>query len=237
MPKRTVLLLGLLIAICLAILALSAYATNRLSTGFVPLGARENIRIPGLEPLGQVGPRGPRPEGWREVVAAGASFCFLYLVSLVALFLFPRRLRLARNGLMAGWGPGLRLLGIGLLAGVAALLLTVLGTFAVVAFPVSLLLLAGLLVAVWGGTVAVALALGHGITRWAGLKTSSPVFDLALGILIVFTLGRIPVAGWVFVAILCALALGIVIDSRFGAGGPWSLADFQIAEEASDEQA
>jgi hypothetical protein len=94
-----------------------------------------------------------------------------------------------------------------------------------------------LLVAVWGGAVAVALALGHGITRWAGLKTSSPVFDLTLGILIVFTLGRIPVAGWVFVGILCALALGIVIDSRFGAGGPWSLADFQIAEEARDEQA
>jgi hypothetical protein len=126
---------------------------------------------------------------------------------------------------------------VGLLAGVVAVLLTVLGTFAFVASPVSLLLWAGLLLAFWGGTVAVALALGRGISRWAGLKTSTPVFDLTLGILIVFTLGRIPVAGWFFVAILCALALGIVIDSRFGAGGPWSLADFQIAEEARDEQA
>jgi len=226
-----------LIVVCLAVLVASVFATNRLSTGIVPLGAREPLRIPGLEPLGAVGPRGPRPEGWREIVTAAASFCFLYLVSLVALFVFPRRLRLARDGLMTGWAPALRLLGIGLFAGVAALLLTVLGTFAFVAFPVSLLLLAGLLVAVWGGAVAVALALGNRINRWIGLKASSPVVDLTLGILVIFTLGRIPVAGWVFVGILFALALGVVIDSRFGAGGTWSLADFQIGEEARDEQA
>jgi hypothetical protein len=63
------------------------------------------------------------------------------------------------------------------------------------------------------------------------------VFDLTVGILIVFTLGRIPAAGWVFVAILGALALGVVIDSRFGAGGPWSLAEFEAGGEAKDEQA
>jgi hypothetical protein len=138
---------------------------------------------------------------------------------------------------LAGRGQVLRLLGIGGLAGVAAVLLTILGAFAFVASPVSLLLLAGLLLAVWGGMVAVALAMGHKISRWAGVQASSPVFDLTVGILIVFTLGRIPVAGWIFVAILGALALGVVIDSRFGAGGSWSLAEFESGEEAMNEQA
>ena len=239
MSRRSFLLLTLLIAICLAAIALSAYATNRLPmTVFVPRG-REPLLTPGpaIGPLVQVGPFGPHPAGGRGIVAAAASFCFLYLASVLVLFIFPRRLRLARDGLMGGWGNGLRLFGIGGLAAIAAALLTILGSFAFVAFPVSLLVLAGLLLAVWGGMVAVALAIGRAISRRAGLPTSSPVFDLTVGILIVFTLGRIPVAGWIFVALLAALALGIVIDSRFGAGGPWSLAEFQAGEEAGNEQA
>jgi hypothetical protein len=170
-------------------------------------------------------------------VAAAASFCFLYLVSVLALFIFPRRLRHARDVLLSGGEPRLRLLAIGTLAGIAAGLLAVLGAFAFVAFPVSLFLLAGALLAVWGGMVAVALALGRGITRWVGMRAPSPVIDLTMGILIIFTLGRIPIAGWIFVAILGAVALGVVIDSRFGAGGAWSLAEFEAGEEARHEQA
>jgi hypothetical protein len=239
MSRRSYLLLGVLIAVCLAAIGLSVNAANRLPpTVFVPR-EREAIPLPGagIGPIVRAAPFGPHPAGWRGAVAAVASFCFLYLVSVLALFIFPRRLRRARDGLLAGRGQVLRLLGIGGLAGVAAVLLTILGAFAFVASPVSLLLLAGLLLAVWGGMVAVALAMGHKISRWAGVQASSAVFDLTVGILIVFTLGRIPVAGWIFVAILGALALGVVIDSRFGAGGSWSLAEFESGEEAMNEQA
>jgi hypothetical protein len=239
MSRRPHLLLTVLIAVCLAAIGLSVYAANRLPTTiFVPRD-REPGPLPGagIAPFVQVAPFGPHPAGWRGATAAVASFCFLYLVSVLLLFIFPRRLRRARDGLMAGRGKALRLLGIGALAGIAAGLLTILGAFAFVAFPVSLLLLAGLLLAVWGGMVAVALAIGRRINRWAGVRAPSAVFDLTVGILIVFTLGRIPVAGWVFVAILGALALGVVIDSRFGAGGPWSLAEFEAGQEAMNEQA
>jgi len=237
MSRRSYLLLGLLIVVCLAAITLSTVATSRLSVAAQLGRAREGPPFPGFGPFGQIAPFGPHPPGLRGAVAAVASFSFLYLVSVMVLFLFPRRLRLARDELIHGWGKRLRLLGIGLLAGIAAVLLTILGAFAFVASPVSLLLLAGLLLAVWGGMVAVALAIGRVIGRWAGLTASSPVFDLTVGILIVFTLGRIPLAGWIFVALLGALALGVVIDSRFGAGGPWSLADFQASEEVGDEQA
>jgi hypothetical protein len=239
MSRRSYLLLVVLIAVCLAAIGLSVYAANRLPpTVLVPRG-REPIPFPGtaIGPIVRAAPFGPHPAGWRGVVAAVASFCFLYLVSVLVLFIFPRRLRLARDGLMAGRGQVFRLLGIGALAGVAALLLMILGAFAFVASPVSLLLLAGLLLAVWGGMVAVALAIGRGISRRAGVLAPSAVFDLTVGILIVFTLGRVPVAGWIFLAILGSLALGVVIDSRFGAGGAWSLAEFDAGEEAMNEQA
>ncbi len=239
MSRRSLLLLALLIVVCLATVLLSTYVTNRLpGTVFVQRGP-EPAPLPGvgIGPFVEVAPFGPHPEGGRGIVAAAASFVFLYLASVLVLFIFPRRLRLARDGLMAGGVNALRLLGIGALAGIAALLLTILGSFAFVAFPVSVLVLAGVLLAVWGGMVAVALAIGRGISRRAGVGAASPVFDLTIGILIVFTLGRIPVAGWFFVALLAALALGVVIDSRFGAGGPWSLAEFQAGEEAMHEQA
>jgi hypothetical protein len=239
MSRRSFVLLALLIVVCLATILLSADVTNRLPGTVVVQRGPEPGGLPrfGIGPFVQVAPFGPHPAGGRGIAAAAASFCFLYLASVLVLFIFPRRLRLARDAVMAGGVNALRLLGIGALAGIAALLLTILGSFAFVAFPVSLLVLAGLLLAVWGGMVAVALAIGRGISRRAGIGAASPVFDLTIGILIVFTLGRIPVAGWFFVALLAALALGVVIDSRFGAGGPWSLAEFQASEEAMHEQA
>jgi hypothetical protein len=239
MSRRPYLLLALIIAVCLTAISVSVYATNRAPEVVFVRRAQEPFPPPGAEiaRFVRVAPFGPHPAGWRGVVTAAASFSFLYLMSVLALFIFPRRLRRARDGLLSGGGPTLRLLAIGVLAGIAAGLLAILGAFAFVASPVSLLLLAGLLLAVWGGMVAVALAIGRAITRWAGLRTPSPVFDLTVGILVVFTLGRIPAAGWVFVAILGALALGVVIDSRFGAGGPWSLAEFEAGGEAKDEQA
>jgi hypothetical protein len=235
MSTRSYLLLGLLIVVCLAAITLSSVATSRLSIAPPLERGREPLGFRWIGPFGQIAPFGPHPPGLRGAIAAVASFSFLYLASILALFLLPRRLRLARDELLHGWGKRLRLLGIGLLAGVAAALLAVLGAFAFVASPVSLLLIAGVLLALWGGMVAVALAIGRVISGWARLPVSSPVFDLTVGILIVFTLGRIPLAGWVFVALLGALGLGVVIDSRFGAGGPWSLAEFEASKEMSNE--
>ena len=240
MSRRTVLLLALVIVLCLVVIVLSSYAWDRVAPAFGFLRGRE--------PFGRFGPFGPVPLihfgpfgrhliGLRGVVSALASYIFLYLISVMALFVLPRPLRVARDALRRGGGEILRLFGIGVLGGLAALALIALGALTFVAFPLSLVLSAALFLAAAAGMVAVALALGRGVNRWAGLPEPSPLFDLALGALIVFALARIPVAGWAIVALFGALGLGVVIATRFGAGSPWSLADFQPAEEVSHEPA
>jgi len=176
--------------------------------------------------MGHFGPFGWRHSGWREVAGALAAYSFLFLAGVLALFSLPRRLRVVRDAFGRGLGEGFRLFGVGVLGGLALLLLTALGLFVFVAAPLSLALLAALLLAVWGGLVALALALGRGISRRVGLAQSSPLLDLALGNLLILTLGRLPVAGWFIVALLGALALGAVIVTRFGSGDAWSLAEF-----------
>lgn len=236
MSTRTIVVLGVLVAACLAVIVLSSYVMDQLAPAFGPFRGRAALGHFVGWPLGRFGPFGRHLAGWRGIVSALASYSFLYLMSVLALFAFPRQLRVARDAFRRSVGEGFRIFGIGVLSGLSALSLTALGAFAFVALPLSVLLLAALLLATWGGMVGLALALGRGINRRAGLARSSPVFDLVLGTLVFFALGRIPIAGWAFVALLGALALGAVIATRFGAGGPWSLADFNAAgEEASHE--
>ncbi len=236
MSTRTILLLGALIVLCLAVIVLSSLATDQLTTALGHLRGRGVFGHLGRGPFGRFGPFGWHLAGWRGIASALASYTFLFLAGLLALFAFPRQLRLMRDAFGRGAGEGFRLLGIGTLGALALVSVTALGAFAFVAFPLPFLLLAGLLLAAWGGMVGLTLALGRGISRRAGLVRPSSIFDLALGTLIVFTLGRIPIAGWVVVALLGALALGVIIATRFGAGGAWSLADFEAAAEENSHE-
>lgn len=235
MSTRSILVLGAFIVVCVAVIALSSFATDQLAVTLGHFRGRWPFGHFGRGLFGQFGPFGWHRAGWRGIVSALASYSFLYLAGVLALFGFPRQLRALRDAFRRGAGKSLRLFGIGALGGLALLLLTVLGTFTFVAFPLPLLLLGVLLLAAWASLIGLALALGRQIGRWAGMGRTSPLFDLALGTLGIFTLGYIPVAGWIIIALLGALGVGAVIATRFGAGGAWSLADFNLSEENSHE--
>jgi hypothetical protein len=139
-------------------------------------------------------------------------------------------MRTIRDSFRGGPSQWLRLLLVGVLTALTILLLTALGFSTSAAFPVPFVLVPFLLAIMWLGLIGLGLALGRGISRLAGLARSSPLVDLVLGLLVMFALGRIPVAGWVFTVVLVAPAVGAVVLSRLGMGGSWSLAAFDEDE-------
>jgi hypothetical protein len=236
MSTKSILLLSLLVLVSIAVIVLSSLATDELTSAFGHIRGRGVFGHFGRGPFGRFGPFGWHLAGWQGIVSVLASYTFLFLAGLLALFAFPRQLRLMRDAFGRGAGEGFRLLGIGTLGALVLVSVTALGAFAFVAFPLPFLLLAALLLAAWGGMVGLTLALGRWISHRVGLERPSPVFDLGLGTLVIFALGRIPIAGWVIVALLGALALGVIIETRFGAGGAWSLAVFEAAAEENSHE-
>lgn len=229
--------IGVLIVICLAVIVASALLLDRMAPW---LHSLRGIRPPGPVHLGvlpftRLGPLGPHLAGWRGVATAAASYVFLYFAGLAALFAFPRPVRIVRDAFRRGPREWLRLFGIGALSGAGLVLLVALGLLSSAAFPVPFLLAATALLVVWEGVLGLALALGRQIARWAGLARTSPLVDLALGGLVMQTVWRIPLAGWVIGVLVGALALGGALATRLGAGGGWSLAEFEPAAEESTQ--
>jgi len=239
MLKRAVLVLGALIVVCVVVILVSTLATEPMARAFeafqrpLPGGPPGFVGPFGLRELGRMGPFGRHLGGWRGAASAVGSFIFLYLASALVLVVFPKPLRTIRDAFRGGPSQWLRLLMVGVLTALTFLLLTALGFSTSAAFPVPFVLVPFLVAIMWVGLVGLGLALGRGISRLAGLTRSSPVADLALGLLVMFALGRIPVAGWVFTVALAAPALGAVVLSRLGMGGSWSLAAFDESEQES----
>jgi len=179
----------------------------------------------GRGPLGRFGPFGRHLAGWRGLASALGAYCYLYLAGLLTLLVLPRRLSVVRDAFGSSGRSWLRLFGIGALALLLLVLLVALGLFTFALFPLTLVLLSALIVAAWAGVVGLALALGRGLRRAAGLAGAVPMLDFALGLLLVFAFGRIPFAGWVIVLLIGATALGAVVITRLGTGGDWSLSE------------
>ncbi len=237
MSTRSIIVLGLIIIICIAVIAASALAQAHLAAAFGPFRFGNLPRLFGsfaprlLDRGGPPRPASPLMASWRGIAAAAASYAFLFLSGLLALFVFPRQLRTIRDSYRHGASGLLTMLGIGLLSALAFACLTVLGVFTFSAFPLPLVVPLAVLLAAWGGLMGLALAVGGVLDRWAGIHRASPVLDLAMGTLALYALARIPVAGPILFVILSMLALGAVIATRFGAGGLWSLAVFSQVEE------
>lgn len=235
MSFRSVFVIGVVILICLAVIVASALLLDRMALSLRTLRAVRPFGPAhlGLLPFTRLGPFGPHLAGWRGVATAAASYVFLYLAGLLALLAFPRPARVVRDAFRRGPREWLRLFGIGALSGAALLLLVALGLLSSTAFPVPFLLAAIALLVVWEGVLGLALALGRKIAGWAGLARTSPLVDLALGALVMLTLWRIPLAGWVIGVLAGTLALGGALATRLGAGGGWSLSEFEPAAEES----
>ncbi len=235
MTRRGIILLGGLVLAAVAVVVVSSLVAGQLDAGageagraLGPLGIL--LGPFGRGPFERFGPFGRHLAGWRGLASALGAFCFLYLAGLLTLLVLPRRLSVVRDAFTASGRRWLQLFGIGALAMVLLVLLVALGLFTFALFPLTIVLISALLLAVWAVVVGLALALGRGLRRAAGLAVAAPMLDFGLGLLLVFALGRIPFAGWVIVLLIGAVALGAVVMTRLGTGGVWSLAELNSGE-------
>ena len=159
-------------------------------------------------------------------------FITMFLAGVASLFLFPRRMRNMTRALGPGWSrlAATTLLGIG-----CGLLLVLFGIGAALArITFAFTVLAGMalvFVSAWG-FLAAAYGLGRFLLLRAGWARRSPPLDLALGLLLLLPLIRIPLAGGVFMILYVGLGLGLAIATRFGSNESWSL--IPLLEEVNE---
>jgi hypothetical protein len=232
------------ILVSLALIAFSivigGYQADRL--GFLPQRGFGPPRFPGVVFI-----FGRHLPGWLGVLTVIGAYLFLYISGLIVFFLIPRQMGVMRNAFLpaqarAGWKNWLFFLGVGILSLLALSLLSALGLLTAAAFPLPLFLLALLLLVVWIGLINFGLVIGAGIHKLAGAQQAAPLGELALGLLVVFALGRLPFVGWLFTLLMAALSLGAVVATRLGFGGMWTLTGLeqesvQVATDTSAQQA
>lgn len=156
-------------------------------------------------------------------VAPAELFVTLFLAGLANLLLFPVRIGNMLRTLELGWGRVLSMTLLGIGFGLLLVVFAVGAALARITFPFTILA-AFLLVflSVWG-FLGAAYALGRRLLVKAGWARWSPVAALALGLLLLLPLIRIPIAGGIITAIYIGLGLGLVISTRFGSNQGWSL--------------
>jgi hypothetical protein len=227
------LLVVLLVIVCLVVIAIPAFiVTPELSAR--PHREREPFSVPfrlDVPPVWlRLSPFGVHGDGWQGLLSVAASWVYLYLTSVLMLALVPRRVRLITQALKSGgWRERGRLFLIGLLAALVSVLLAVLARFAFVWLVLVIILAGAVFVLSYLGVISVSLMMGGALRRWARFTPSLWV-ELALGSLVLFTLGRIPIAGWILVGIVVAWGLGAVLATHLGSGEVWSLRDWQTMD-------
>ncbi|MBS1245405.1 MAG: hypothetical protein H6R36_60, partial [Chloroflexi bacterium] len=222
-------LIGLLVVVCLAVIAIPAFVV--VPVPIQPHPERDvfqrSIPRDGAPIWMRLSPFGEHAAGWRGVLSATASWVYLYLMSALLLVLFPRRMRLVTQTVRSGgWRVQLRLFLIGFLATLASGLLVMLARYASVWFVLVIILSGAVFVLSFLGLIGISLMVGGAMRRWAKF-TPSPWIELALGSLVLFAVGRIPVAGWFCFAIVAAWGLGAVLATHLGSGEAWSLHDWR----------
>ncbi len=241
----------LLVIVCLLVIAIPAFVTTPLPLSGLERGARPRL-LPPISPSPAPGlpspehpivfgfrldnpmlwlrlsPFGTHAEGWPGLLSAAASWVYLYVTFVLVLVLVPGRVRLITRSLQSSrWRDQLRFFVIGLLAVTASISLALLARYASVWFVLIFILTGAVLLLSFMGILCVSLMVGGAVRRWANLKLSLWI-ELALGSLVVFALGRIPVAGWILFVVASAWGLGAVLATHLGTGEAWSLRDWQV---------
>lgn len=176
-----------------------------------------------------------RPHPLWHVGRVLASEIFFFLAAALVVLLFPGRItRSAR--IFWGDGHAWAALGVGVLVSLIMLVLSVLAALSALGlmFLPWLLMLYGFAWAV--GLVVVALAVGRGLRRLFRVPDARWLLDLALGVLLLITVGLIPVLGWVVLLLAGLWGVGAVALTRFGASRGWQL-DILWQEEGGGDHA
>jgi hypothetical protein len=214
-----------LFTLILIILAVALWAVL-LSLNLRPELAREFphevLPSPGLLRLEQL-------PAW---VASLELFSTLLLAGVANLYLFPARIRNMGRALGLGWTKLIQILLVGLGIGFLLFVFAVGAVMARITFPFTILAaLVLFFLSVWGFATA-AYVLGRYLMRKAGWGHFSPVIDVALGLLLLLPLMRIPFAGGIVMIVYVGLGLGLVIVTRFGSDESWSL--ISLLEEENE---
>ncbi len=214
--------LSLLIA-AVAILAIQQMRTN---APFMRPGFGIPWERPGFEPRPWDGFGRPffwaRRSPWWLLGQVMASEVFLFVIGSLVLLLFPARLRVMLAALSER-GRASGLLGLGFLTGILLLALGALAVFSLIGLPFLPVLFLLVALAVGWGLVAVTLRVGAGVRRTARIEDSHPLFDLALGVLVLFIVGSVPILGGLAFLLAAAWGLGAVVATRFGSSEGWHL--------------
>jgi hypothetical protein len=178
------------------------------------------LPFPGREDRGKIIFRGFGPVGglytfwWFLAATAG-----LVLVIMAALVGVPQRVRRAAERV------SLSALPLMLAAGVATLLL---GLAVTVLLRASWVLLT-FVPLVWGlaalgaifGGAAIFLSLGRALRLWLG--PVPPLLATLAGLLVVIDVSLVPVLGWLILAVVTVVSLGLAVLTRMGSSLGWSL--------------
>ena len=164
-----------------------------------------------------------------RVLAAEILF---FLMGVLVVLLFPRRMtRMFRVLSAPGGSTFWRVLGMGLGTVIFLVTLVVLTGFSAVGLMFLPWILA-LFAFLWAmGLLVVALRLGQQVRRLLRVPDRLWPLDLALGVLVLITLGVIPVVGWLALTVAGLWGMGAVVVTRFGDPQGWQVAIFDEEKE------
>lgn len=150
------------------------------------------------------------------------SLFFGILLTIFVAGIFPRQINFAANKIREDFWS---VLGIGFLTGIiyaGLIVLSALLMFLIIGIPFFfLLLLAGMILKVFGGTV-VSYFFGQSFLQALGVKrTPQVIWAAVLGLLIVFFIGLFPVLGFIFSLIISLVGWGVTVRTRFGTLDNW----------------
>ena len=156
-------------------------------------------------------------------VSSIGLFITLFLAGLANFYLFTSQVRNMRQALTLGWAHGIQLVLLGFGFALLILAFGIGALFARVTFPFSIIAaIITFFLSVWG-YLSLVYAFGRGLLSRTGWQASSPVASLALGLLLLLPLIRIPYVGVFFVFVYLSLGLGLTITTHFGSNEPWDL--------------
>lgn len=147
-----------------------------------------------------------------------------YLSGILVLFVFPIQIKRMEAALSTSKKGTLLIAVQGLLVAMLTLAIAVGSSLAMGTFPLSIFLGSILFLSGFTGIITIGYTLGHFLLKRADWNDVSPLASLLLGLLIFFSVTRIPYLGNVIAPVFICLGIGVVFTTRFGTGRAWSLA-------------
>jgi hypothetical protein len=167
-------------------------------------------------------PFGVHTPGPDNVLAILGAFAALSIIAASFMALVPERIRYISGTLRAEGLSALltsAILGlVALIVGYAVIRLSWLTIVGALFIP---LLITAFALATMLGVVSISFGLGRGL--FGREDELHPLAELALGFWVLFLTGMLPYLGWVVTGAAVVLGLGLVLQTRFGSIGPWSL--------------